>query len=94
MCYTCLGTAGDSMAYHDGSLFSTKDQENDEASRDCANVQKGAWWYKACYDANLNGLYYQGKYSGGWADGIVWEDWKGLWYSIKRTEMKIRPLEF
>ena len=66
-----LGTVGDSLSYHDSYPFTTKDQDNDKSKYNCADIQKGAWWYKSCYTSNLNGIYYQGNYSGGWADGIV-----------------------
>ncbi|XP_062583930.1 ficolin-1-like [Saccostrea cucullata] len=54
------GTAGDSLYYHNGCKFSTKDQDNDKSStRHCATEYHGGWWYKFCYIANLNGLYAQ-----------------------------------
>ena len=37
------GDAGDSLLYHNGSKFSTKDQNNDVAYRNCAVEFKGAW---------------------------------------------------
>ncbi|XP_019637151.1 PREDICTED: ficolin-2-like [Branchiostoma belcheri] len=73
------GTAGDSLTYHDGKPFSTKDRDNDGS---CAQLHKGAWWYNSCYRSNLNGLY---------LDGVNWRHWKGYNYSLKRTEMKLRP---
>ena len=88
-----LGTAGDSFAYHDGSAFSTKDQDNDSDDRNCAKTFQGGWWYKSCRDANLNGLYHHGTHES-FADGINWYHWKGDYYSAKRSEMKIRPADF
>ena len=38
-------------------MFTTKDQDNDGAESNCAFRSKGAWWYKSCHAANLNGLY-------------------------------------
>ena len=42
---------------HNGKMFSTKDQDNDWISGDCAEMYPGGWWYSACHSANLNGLY-------------------------------------
>lgn len=87
---TYSGTAGDSLSYHRGYPFSTKDQDNDVDGSNCAMTYKGAWWYKYCHTSNLNGLYHHGKHSS-YADGVHWYHWKGYNYSVKRAEMKIRP---
>ncbi len=89
-----LGTAGDSLAYHRGRNFTTQDQDNDiHTYGNCAKKRHGAWWYNTCHDSNLNGIYRHAnpcpKY-----DGVIWKHWKGNEYSLKRTEMKIRPLDF
>ena len=47
--YGYSGTAGDSLAYHNLMKFTTKDNDNDLCSRNCAIVYSGAWWYKGCY---------------------------------------------
>ena len=89
-----LGTAGDSFSEHRGQPFTTKDQDNDSAiSRNCAVTYKGAWWYNNCHGSNLNGLYHHGSHSS-YADGVIWYAWKGHHYSVKRAEMKIRPVNF
>ena len=87
------GTAGDSLSYARGAPFSTKDQDNDVWSKNCAVQFKGAWWYTACHNSNLNGLYHHGKHSSS-SDGVNWGAWKGHNYSAKRAEMKIRPVNF
>ncbi|XP_028413255.1 angiopoietin-2-like [Dendronephthya gigantea] len=51
------GDAGDSLALHDQMQFTTKNNDNDASSSNCATVSNGAWWYKGCYESNLNGLY-------------------------------------
>ena len=84
------GTAGDSLSYHRGMAFTTKDKSS---GRNCAVVYKGAWWYKSCHKSNLNGLYHHGQHSS-FADGVNWKSWKGYHYSAKRAEMKIRPVGF
>ncbi|KAL9989435.1 hypothetical protein ACROYT_G003984 [Oculina patagonica] len=85
------GTAGDSLSYHRGAQFSTKDRDNDEASGSCSLARKGAWWYKACAHSNLNGLYLNGKND---VKGMWWQHWKNSNESAKKSEMKIRPKNF
>ncbi|XP_020897245.1 ryncolin-1 isoform X2 [Exaiptasia diaphana] len=85
------GTAGDSLSGHRSMAFTTKDRDNDKWSNNCAVKYKGAWWYKACHDSNLNGLYHHGKHNSD-GDGVNWRNWKGHYYSAKRAEMKIRPV--
>ena len=87
------GTAGDSFSFQRGAPFSTKDQDNDPDKRHCAVTFKGGWWYSLCRQANLNGLYQPGPHSSH-ADGINWYHWKGDYYSARRSEMKIRPVDF
>ncbi|XP_078592229.1 ficolin-1-like isoform X1 [Branchiostoma floridae x Branchiostoma japonicum] len=84
------GTAGDSMTRHNSMFFSTKDRDNDASSSHCSQTYKGAWWYASCHSANLNGLYLVGAHVSN-ADGVNWAEWKGYHYSLKHTEMKIRP---
>ena len=87
------GNSSDSLADHRGMPFTTKDQDNDNVKDNCANTFKGAWWYKGCHRSNLNGLYLRGQHSS-FANGVNWFHWKGHNYSLKRTEMKIRPADF
>lgn len=54
---------GDSLSYHQGRPFSTKDRDNDIAVTNCALSYKGAWWYKNCHRANLNGKYGESRHS-------------------------------
>ena len=87
-----LGTAGDSLLYHRGMAFTTKDRDNDPNSSNCATMYKGAWWFNSCLYSNLNGLYLHGQYSNEW-EGVNWYHWKGPNYSAKRAEMKIKPVD-
>ncbi|XP_046861663.1 ryncolin-2-like [Xenia sp. Carnegie-2017] len=82
------GNARDSLFYHKGMAFTTKDSDNDTNGGNCATYYKGAWWYKSCYDSNLNGHYYSGNQIN--AQGVIWGHWK-VYESLKFTEMKIKP---
>ncbi|KAL6064215.1 hypothetical protein STEG23_006321, partial [Scotinomys teguina] len=84
------GTAGDSMSYHSGSVFSARDRDPNNLLIPCAVSYRGAWWYKNCHYANLNGLY------GSTVDhqGVSWYHWKGFEFSVPFTEMKLRPRNF
>ncbi|XP_051726646.1 tenascin-R [Ctenopharyngodon idella] len=84
------GTAGDSLSYHQSRPFSTKDKDNDIAVTNCAMSYKGAWWYKNCHRANLNGKYGESRHS----QGINWYHWKGHEFSIPFVEMKMRPFNY
>ena len=87
------GTAGDSLGPHSkGSPFSTWDQDNDAINGSCAQGYQGAWWYLECHHSNLNGLYRGGAHSS-FGDGVNWYAWKGFYYSLKFTEMKLREDE-
>ncbi len=83
------GDAGDSLgSYHNGQKFSTKDHDNDQNNGNCAVVYSGAWWFNKCHGSNLNGDYLNGTHSS-FADGVDWSTWKGHYYSLRFTEMKL-----
>lgn len=83
------GGAGDSLTSQNNMLFSTKDQDNDQGSSNCAVRYHGAWWYSDCHTSNLNGLYLRGLHKS-YANGVNWKSWKGYNYSYKVSEMKVR----
>ncbi|XP_026006026.1 tenascin-N isoform X2 [Astatotilapia calliptera] len=82
------GTAGDAMTYHQGLPWTTIDSDNDIALTNCALSHRGAWWYKNCHLANLNGKWGETRHS----MGVNWEPWKGHLTSLDFSEMKIRPV--
>jgi len=87
------GTAGDSLSYHSGQRFSTYDADHDSSSGyNCAELYTGAWWYKSCYDSNLNGKY---EHPGLTEDsnGIEWEGWYDEHYSMRSSYMWVQPHE-
>ncbi|XP_050776176.1 tenascin-X isoform X25 [Gopherus flavomarginatus] len=81
------GTAGDALSYHSGSVFSTRDRDPNRLLIPCAVSYRGAWWYRNCHYANLNGLYGSRRDH----QGVNWFNWKGFEFSIPFTEMKMRP---
>ncbi|XP_039950756.1 microfibril-associated glycoprotein 4-like isoform X2 [Bactrocera tryoni] len=86
------GSAGDSFTTHRGEKFTTKDSHNDKDASNCAVQYTGAWWYKKCHASNLNGLYLGGEFpKDQFAKGVVWQAWRGYYYSLKYVHMAIRP---
>ena len=72
------GTATDQLTPHNGMAFTTKDRDNDEDSSNCAISGKGAWWYKSCWNSNLNSNYGDTTY--------IWN-----WNPLLASEMKLKP---
>ena len=84
--------SGNGLWSHHGMQFTTNDRDNDhwEDGNCAADKASGGWWFKRCWQANLNGIYYPSSDTGGNYSGIGWKYWKGEFYSLKKTEMKIR----
>ncbi|XP_056277916.1 angiopoietin-related protein 7 [Pseudoliparis swirei] len=89
------GNAGDSLRYHNNTNFSTVNKDNDKCVDDCASLRKGGYWYNCCTDSNLNGAFHRyGQHITKNPDGITWYGWHGSNYSLKKVEMKVRPVDF
>ncbi|XP_065368968.1 fibrinogen-like protein 1 [Calliphora vicina] len=90
-----IGNAGDSLTYHNGSKFSTKDRDNDQHQDfNCAEKFQSGWWFRACHESNLNGCYSDANLrnpKSAVACGIHWKTFRGQWYSLKFVEIMIRP---
>ncbi|XP_064845580.1 angiopoietin-related protein 1a [Oncorhynchus masou masou] len=91
---TYQGNAGDSLSSHNGKMFTTLDRDKDAFSGNCAHFHKGGWWYNACGQTNLNGVWYSGGvYRSKFQDGIFWAEYGGGFYSLKSVRMMIRPID-
>ncbi|KAJ3664189.1 hypothetical protein Zmor_008414 [Zophobas morio] len=79
------GTAENSLEYHGGFKFTTKDKDQDlHTGVNCAQSYSGAWWYGECHNSHLTGLYKGAtdKYK-----GVRW----GERFYLKKARMLIRP---
>lgn len=89
-CTGYSGNCGNSMtAYSSGRKFTAFDNDQDTWPGNCAVKFEGAWWYKGCHEANLNGRYLSGPHAT-FANGINWKACWGHYYSVKTTVMKLR----
>ncbi|VDI05487.1 Hypothetical predicted protein [Mytilus galloprovincialis] len=85
------GTAGNSMVTAGkisltGTMFSTRDRDNDLNERSCAIIKGGGWWYRSCSLANINGLYSEKDSN----RAVHWKLWRGN-TGLKKTMMMIKP---
>nr|XP_034328009.1 ryncolin-1-like [Crassostrea gigas] len=82
------GTAGNSLAAHNGMKFTTKDQDNDTWNKNCGVNFQGGWWFKDCISAFLNGPYKKSAKIA-W-DSIMWYDFGKENRALKKATMMIR----
>ncbi|XP_074834604.1 angiopoietin-related protein 4 [Carettochelys insculpta] len=76
--------------------FSTRDQDNDlKADTNCAKHLSGGWWFSTCGHTNLNGKYFHSipRQRHERKQGIFWKTWKGRYYPLKSTTLKIQPAD-
>ena len=78
------------LSYNHGYAFTTYDSDNDKDSvLNCAVHHHGAWWYRACTFANLNGEYMvPGKSYRQSAFYYAFDHY----HSLKSIEMKFRRI--
>ncbi|XP_053319769.1 angiopoietin-related protein 4 [Spea bombifrons] len=77
--------------------FSTRDHDKDlKPDINCAKHLSGGWWFSACGHSNLNGKYFRSipRQRHERKQGIFWKTWKGRYYPLKSTSIKIHPIEF
>ena len=84
---TYSGNAGNSLQYHNGMKFSTKDKDNDRNGGSCGVSYRGGWWYNSCAHSNLNGIYAGSRRSS--TQYCAWYHFDN-WYSLKSADMKVR----
>ena len=90
------GAAYNGFAYNEGFEFSTKDQDNDRWSSNCAERHQGGWWYNSCSYVYLNSLFYTEASKAAAGDDKM--NWLGKYGTakygtfgdLKFSEMKIR----
>jgi hypothetical protein len=78
------GDAGDLLKWSSGHKFSTKDKDNDLWEKNCAEVDKGAWWYgEDCGNARGMQSWNPNKLS--------WPTWIWKHELLKFIEIKVCP---
>ena len=83
---------GDSLSEQHGAQFSARNIDKDSYGENSSLLFSGAWWYTKCHDSNLNGLYLKGDHSS-YANGVNWSKFKGYHHSLRKVDMKIRPMK-
>ncbi|XP_062814975.1 angiopoietin-related protein 4 isoform X2 [Anolis carolinensis] len=76
--------------------FSTRDRDHDlRPDANCAKHLSGGWWFGACGQANLNGRYFRSlpRQRHERKQGIFWKTWKGRYYPLRATTIRVRPVE-
>lgn len=82
--------------------FTTGDKDNDvDPVINCATQYKGGWWYKQCFECNLNGLHGDVNIDTNIPSTLQYMLWtkeyklsKHTFVALKEVEMKIRPATF
>ncbi|XP_059200418.1 angiopoietin-related protein 3-like [Centropristis striata] len=85
----------DPMSNHTGTMFSTKDRDNDShQDSNCAHNYTGGWWFNACGDTNLNSRYFHMRSKGRSERrrGIQWRPGRKASYSLKLTQISVHTV--
>ncbi|XP_066936202.1 ficolin-2-like [Clytia hemisphaerica] len=83
---------GHDWTYHGGSMFTTRDDDNDKkGGSNCAQKYPCAWWYVNCYALNANRAPAKQQQTT-YADGISWPAWLGDFQSLKTINMAIKKM--
>ncbi|CAH1170160.1 unnamed protein product [Phaedon cochleariae] len=86
------GDAGDSLEYHRGSKFTTKDFDQDNYVENCAVKYGGAWWFRNCFESNLNGKYINVPLTSVTAhEGLDWHTFRNSGYCHAKSRMLVKP---
>ena len=85
--YADNSSAGDSLLYHNGAMWTTFDSDNDLWTGNCSVLYLGPYWFKRCHASNPLGQYNNNNY----AKGISWRTFKGYYISLDYIEYLVRP---
>ncbi|XP_063003373.1 angiopoietin-related protein 4 [Elgaria multicarinata webbii] len=91
-----LGELENAMGDFPQLPFSTRDRDHDlKGDTNCAKHLSGGWWFSACGHVNLNGKFFRSipRQRHERKQGIFWKTWRGRYYPLRSTAMKIRPAE-
>ncbi|KAK2167036.1 hypothetical protein LSH36_32g05073 [Paralvinella palmiformis] len=87
--YWSNSTAGNSLGYHDGMMFSTISRDNDRDPGNCSE-HYNPWWHRNCYSCSLFAKY--GPYPiRGTNKGLKWDTTWTVRKYARYAVMMIRP---
>ncbi|GFR99569.1 tenascin-R [Elysia marginata] len=80
--------AGSGLSFSNNRPFTTFDRDNDaRVGENCAIKYHAAWWYGACHNSNLNGMWKARNFT-----GVCWKTGSS-WVYPSYTEMKMRRVQ-
>ena len=86
------GLGGDGMAHSKNRQFSTRDEDNDANSGNCASSCLAGWWHNTCYGALLTGPHVTPAGASEWAK-LYWIENRSTYVRTyyPNVEMMVRP---